>query len=52
MIYHSTQLGGMNDIDTVVESIGLRYQGHIAYVNSLKSLKKFSSGTIAKVFAL
>ncbi|WP_341024184.1 hypothetical protein [Brevundimonas diminuta] len=52
IIYHGAQLGGMNDIDTVVESIGLKYQGHISYVNSLKSLKKFSSGTIARVFAL
>ncbi|MFK0300298.1 hypothetical protein ACIQTU_13890 [Brevundimonas sp. NPDC090276] len=50
IIGHGTRLGGINDVDTVVESVGLNYAGQLSYVTNLKSAKKFTTITLQKVF--
>ena len=43
-------LGGTNDVDTVVESVGLKFDGHLAYVTSLQSAKRFTNATMRRAF--
>lgn len=50
VIQHATQLKGANDVDTVVESIGLRYASHLAYVVTQMKAKRFTTETMRKAF--
>lgn len=52
ILVHAKGLGEQNDVDTVVESIGLNHSGHISFVNGLKSCKKFTTETLPLVFLL
>lgn len=50
IMLRAKRIGRESDIDTVVESVGLAFKGHMSYVLELKSARKFSVKSIHRAF--